>query len=275
MALLVQKAILEPHWQPCVQFLRFRNRINIQRPKKPHYERAKVLHVCRPFFAKLEKTSPVVDVCLRPIEVTKKKDEVENPFRTLLARDLLNWFNHSQMVLFYHENPIKSDDLFKARILFKRQNMCLRSYSRNIARPALEGTKYEAVLELFNSPVAMAFSPEPQVSKALKITKKIPQLILLAGIVEDRLLSKNEIVEYSRLPDLQTSRAQLVATLNSAASHLVQNLNHHQLTLVSQLQQYIELQTSKDTVESQTPVDKLDSQSLEVKTDSTIPKGDS
>ncbi|CAG2064760.1 unnamed protein product [Timema podura] len=165
--------------------------------------------------------------------------------------------------------------------------MHLKIYGRNTLKMAVENTRYEVVLKLFESHNLVVFSAEPQVGKLLKLLKKIPQLTLLvhyqifiyltyqqwgnsgyipgisplpyqgtkaknvvhkdgfayiAGIVDGQFLNKNDLVRYSALPDLQTSRAGLVTVLNSMPAQIVHNLNHHQQTLVGHLQQHLAIQ---------------------------------
>nr|CAD7458907.1 unnamed protein product [Timema tahoe] len=129
-----------------------------------------------------------------------------------------------------------------AYVALKKQDMHLKIYGRSTLKMAVENTRYEVVLKLFESHNLVVFSAEPQVGKLLKLLKKIPQLALLAGIVDGQFLSKNELVRYSALPDLQTSRAGLVTVLNSMPAQIVHNLNHHQQTLVGHLQQHLEIQ---------------------------------
>nr|CAD7440239.1 unnamed protein product [Timema bartmani] len=146
------------------------------------------------------------------------------------------------MVAFFHRNPWTAEDRFKAYVALKKQDMHLKIYGRSTLKMAVENTRYEVVLKLFESHNLVVFSAEPQVGKLLKLLKKIPQLALLAGIVDGQFLSKNELVRYSALPDLQTSRAGLVTVLNSMPAQIVHNLNHHQQTLVGHLQQHLEIQ---------------------------------
>jgi large subunit ribosomal protein L10 len=62
-------------------------------------------------------------------------------------------------------------------------------------------------------------------------------------------MSKNELVKYSNMPDLQTAQAGLVAILNSAAGQLTQNLTHHQQTLLGHLRKHIEIQQKSSSEE--------------------------
>lgn len=62
---------------------------------------------------------------------------------------------------------------------------------------------------------------------------------ILAGICCNKMVSKDELVYYSTIPNLQTAQASLVQTLSSVGSQLVSNLNSHQISLVSHLEQRI------------------------------------
>ncbi|XP_047108347.1 39S ribosomal protein L10, mitochondrial [Schistocerca piceifrons] len=225
---------------PHLELVRYR-RVNVQRPAKPHYEKAKVLAVCEPRYPKFNYGLSLEVTCRKQTELKSKKIKEENPYELIIAKECLHWFNKSKMVAFFHANPIKGEDQFKARVMFHKHNMAIKQYGPNVIKYALENTKYSAVLPLFQSRTAVVFSPELQLAQLLKISKRIPQLILMTCIAEDRLLSRNEIVMYSNLPDLTTARAGLVATLNSAVSQVLSNITHHQRTLVSHLQKHAEL----------------------------------
>lgn len=161
-----------------LQFKRFRGKINIQRPREPHYEKARVLRFVQPIFADKKKKLPIIDLCTKPVDTTKR-NVVNNPLENILAKECLNWFNHSKMVVFFHKNTFNKEDEFEAMVKLKHENMYMKQYGAAIVKKALVDTKYEAVLSLFKSHNVMIFSPDIKVSKVLKIMKKYPQLIML------------------------------------------------------------------------------------------------
>lgn len=120
------------------------------------------------------------------------------------------------------------------RVELHKKNIALKSYGRNIMQMALTKTKYENTLPLFETNFCILFAPETKnVKDILRITKKMPQLILLAGVLEDRIMSRNEITQYAALPSLPIAQAQLCNVLNSAGSSLVHNvLDVHSKQLV-------------------------------------------
>lgn len=229
---------------PLLQFKRFRGKINIQRPRAPHYERARVIAVTTPIYPKKEQIKPCADT--EAIKLLQKK--IDNPYEIVLAKEVRSWFDHSPMVGFFHINPINADDYFKAKVAFHKSNMHLKTYGKSIVNRALRDSKFEAVLPVFAAKTCIVFSKEPgNVTTMIKIVKKIPQMHLICGIVEDRLLSKNEMIEYSKMPDLTTVRAQFVAVLNSCAgSQIVQNLESHQQQLVNLLDTHVRENNGKE-----------------------------
>lgn len=186
------------------------------------------------------------------VDSLKKKEE--NPYEIIVAREVKNWFDHSQMIAVFHVNPINGEDYFKARVDFHKNGMQLKTYGGGIMHRALTDTKYEALLALikgYTSSTHFLFCPEhKKVSAIIKILKKFPQFHLLCGVVEDRLLSKNELVEYSKIASIDIARSQIVNVLNMAAGQLVQNLSAHQANLVNILDAHVrENEKAKEKVE--------------------------
>lgn len=60
-----------------------------------------------------------------------------------------------------------------------------------------------------------------------------------AAIYEGKLINTDQIKELSLVPDLRTAQAGLVQTINSAAVTVSSQLNAHQNTLVSNLEERI------------------------------------
>lgn len=174
------------------------------------------------------------------VDSTNKK---ANPYEKILAREVKNWFDHSQMVGVLHINSINGDDFFKARVDCHQNGMQLKKYGLSIMTHAIKDTKYEALLSLSKvSSFSTGFifcTEHKKMSTLLKILKKFPQMHLMCGIVDNRLLSKKECVDYAKMPSIDIARSQLVNVLNMAGSQLVQNLSSHQSNLVNVLDAHV------------------------------------
>ncbi|KAF6215154.1 hypothetical protein GE061_009905 [Apolygus lucorum] len=249
MAGLIKEGLLRSTWIPGLQFVRGR-KVNVQRPRPPHYERALALAVLQPQYdwdSKVANSLPKSETCMKIPEIEKYKTRPDNPLERIFAKELKELFETKKLIAFLHANPICGEDLFSARVKLKKEGMKLEVYSKNIVKMALNGTPYETVIQLFVAHSALIFCDEPKVGKLIKIVKKIPQYAIMAGIVEGRLLSMTQMQAYAELGDLDSARAQLVATLNSAGSGLVSRLTQAQNNLITNLNQIIEQKTKVDS----------------------------
>lgn len=163
-----------------LQLKRLRSKINIQKPKPPHHEKAKFLTITQPFLINPIMDKHPAELCKKDINLYQKDDY--NPFKQIIAEELLKWFQNSRLIAFYHMNPMTSHQQSKAFLLFKKQGMHFKSYGKSTMELALKGTPYEAVLSLFVSRNMTVFSRNPEIKPLLKVTKKFPELILLGSL---------------------------------------------------------------------------------------------
>ncbi|XP_017778149.1 PREDICTED: 39S ribosomal protein L10, mitochondrial [Nicrophorus vespilloides] len=223
----------------CTQAKRFRGKINIQKPQVPHFERARLLAVTKPIVIKQNKSNQKeTELCMKNVRFFNKT-YIENPLQNIYANETLEKFQSSKMIVFFHMNPMSAEEHFKAYVTFNKQNMLYKNIGKKTLDIALKGTPYEAILNFYMCHNMIVFSPEMQIKKLLKISKRFPQLVVLAGVLDGRFVSKDELLYYSNIPNIQTAQAQLVHTLNSIGGNIVSQLNCHQQTFVSQLSERI------------------------------------
>ncbi|XP_077297334.1 mitochondrial ribosomal protein L10 [Arctopsyche grandis] len=240
---------------PFAEIKRFRSKIDLKRPRRPHFYKQTYLDISEPKYPSF-KYMPMAFQC-KKLKVSKNRD-IENPFETILAKECANWFNHSKMVAFIHTNSIPSYDKFKTMVALKKENMYLRTYGKKIVSMAVTDTPFESVLKLFVSQSQIIFSEEVKAAVLSKILRKTPQFILMAAIIDGRLVSRNEFVEYSEYPSLDIMRSKLCNVLQSSGVNLVSQMTQHQSSLVNNLDEYVRMKQSEDdskknSTDSQTP----------------------
>ena len=146
-------------------------------------------------------------------------------------------------------SPISGEDQFKAAVALHQHGMSYKKYGNSLLYRAIKGTNYECILPLNatqNFTTGFIFSTEKADAKLLlKIIKKIPQFNLMCGIVEGRLLSRNEFVDYAKM-DIQVARSELANTLNLAGNEIVKNLQSHQTNLVRILEAHVRERTKEE-----------------------------
>ncbi|KAG5306302.1 PAR3L protein, partial [Acromyrmex insinuator] len=233
---------------------RFRSKINIQKPKKPHYFRALVNEFLTPFYPIKNETKKLEELCYNA-RTAKKKEEIEyNPYQRIIAREVRNWFDNSKMIAICHQNSMTSEDAFELAVPLKKLNMYYKRYSNTIMKLALTDSPYTATMPLYSSQFCIVFGSDTNVAGFEKIIKKFPQVILLAGILEGQVLDKKDFLKYGKM-DLTSARVHLVQVLQSAGgNNLNQQLTHHQSTLVARLKQIGTDKTTSDENKESVPV---------------------
>lgn len=234
---------------------RFRGKINIQKPRAPHYLRALVNEFLTPFYPSPNEGKKLEELCSNAIQAKEKKDKEEyNPYQRIIAREVRNWFDNSKMIAICHQNSMTAEVEFEFAVPLRRANMYFKRYSRKIMKLALTDSPYAATMPLYSSNFSIVFGSDTNVAAFEKIIKKFPQVILLAGILEGRVLNKEDFLRYGKM-DLTSSRIQLVQLLqNAGGNNLNRQLTHHQSTLVTRLKQIGTNETASSENEESVPV---------------------
>lgn len=246
--LLTRAFRLTPN-QLLYQQKRYRGKINIQKPRKPHYVRLLVDTFLTPYYENPDKGKPLTEVCDKSVKYFERPGI--GPYEKIIARELRNWMEHSRMIAVFHRNWLHSEDELDLKIQLKRENMYYKVYGRAVVNEGLKDSPYTGIEPLMLAPTGFIFCPDMKVPALLKILKTFPQLVLIAGYLEGRLLTHDKFMDYGKL-DLQSVQADLVSTLQKAGgNNLCRQLTHHQTTLTNVLKQ-ISDQTNTTTTTATT-----------------------
>lgn len=173
-----------------MQAKRFRGKINVQKPRKPHFERALFFEVARPILPFKYEDLKTFERCSN-ITSANRPVEPENPYVKLIAKEALNLFEKSKLVAFFHMNPVPIEQRFRLDRALKKQNMLMKTYGKKTLQAAFEGTPYkDAVLPFYVSHNMITFCAEPNIKTLMRITKKFPQFILLGEFINFIYMNK-------------------------------------------------------------------------------------
>lgn len=229
---------------PLLQTVRHRTRIpNLRRPAIPHWRRAVILELTKPQYEDPLKDVPTSELCEKRQRFLKKDIVEVNQFEQILAKELLAKVEESNVIIVFHRNPMSEPELFANRIQLSKIGLYYHHCNNKIVKLAYTGTKYEALLHLYHSRTATFLGTEVKIPRLLRMMKKIRGLVLMAGVVEGRLMSVTDLQRYAALPPLPALHGQLVGILNSPLQQLSQNLTYHQTELSGALGRYISDQT--------------------------------
>ena len=235
-------AAVVPSWSQ----VRFR-KIMVKRPHQPDWFRKKLLGVSKPYW---DDEVPIENEPLQ-CEYVAEQNEKEvwlnhiNQLEKFYVEELKDLFTNSQMIGFYHTNPIARCNFRKAWQNGRRMNMELVRYNFRVGKAALRDTEYENCLHFFfncytqDYEQPMTFCPEVKPKQLITMEKKTPEFHLLGAVMYGRILSRKQVIELNDIPDLDQQRAQLVALLNANQSKLTSLLQSNQQQLSTNLDQYI------------------------------------
>eukprot|EP00091_Calanus_sinicus_P020585 TRINITY_DN5707_c0_g1_i2.p1 TRINITY_DN5707_c0_g1~~TRINITY_DN5707_c0_g1_i2.p1 ORF type:complete len:281 (-),score=76.64 TRINITY_DN5707_c0_g1_i2:28-870(-) len=230
--------------------LRFR-RVNITKPHQPDFFRKKLLAYSKPVWDEIVPLEDEPKNCgwvEKQEEAVKWNDHV-NQLEVFYVREMMELFHSSQMIAFYHTNPISNGNFRKAWQNGRRSGMELKRFSMRVGRNGLRGTEWENCLHFFHSfpgdmnEQPILFSPEVNPKALLTFEKKVPEFHLLGAVVHGRILSRAGVMELQNIPDLTAQREQLVALLGANQGKLVQLLGSNQQQLATNLEQLIKDKT--------------------------------
>lgn len=222
---------------PLFTAVRHKARINIQKPKLPHWRKAQFQRLTEPKFPATADLLSSHRGCYLAVEVPQPKEN--NPLEVLISTKLREVCDSSELMVFFHRNSMSMTEIHKAWQMLKRSGFTYHKLFNNvIARHAFAGSHLEPVLQLCQSHTSLITCQEPRVAQLLKLQKKLPQLVVLGGVVEGRFMSAAHLQDYSKLPDLATQHAQLSSLLAGPAAVVSASLNHHQAALVRSLAEY-------------------------------------
>lgn len=233
-----------------MQCKRFGSKINTRKPRPPHYTRKLFNAVTEPVYAR--KTA--IDLCHEKqalIELEKEYGEKNqlHPYEIILANELREFFESAQMILICQKNSMDSYEFFNFKVAMHRQNVKVKVFGRKIIKGAIVDTKFRPMLKLLTDTPhnCMLFSDKWNINDVLKVLKKIPKVILLAGTLGNRFMSRNELENYAKLPDLPMAQAQFVATMNSVGGQLTNHLQAHQSNFAYMLDAHVEALKNSNT----------------------------
>lgn len=155
----------------------------------------------------------------------------------MLKDDCVRELN-SPFIYLFHLNSITDCDFNELRKEFLRKDIYLRNYSNEVKKLAMQGTRFESLIEFFRHYTCFACSEQEKLDTVMKLCKESDRITLLGGIFENRVLNLKGLEQYKQLGGLDGVRAQLCHTLSGQATRLSGLLSHHSRELSFNLGNY-------------------------------------
>jgi len=221
-------------------------RVNIQRPPRPNWFRQQLLAVAAPRLEEEAGLEAIADSCEMAERLEEKKEWTEhiNQLERFYVQEMVEQFEQSEMIAFFHTNPIKEADWRKAWQNGRRAGMELARYQRRVGVAGLRDTKWHNCLHFFMSfpgeyTQPVLFSPTADPKRLLAYERKVPEFHLLAAVIHGRILSKAGVAALVHTPDLASQRAELAGLLSHQQRRTIGLLESGQQQLAANLGQYV------------------------------------
>ncbi|MEI8143151.1 MAG: 50S ribosomal protein L10 [Candidatus Berkelbacteria bacterium] len=163
----------------------------------------------------------------------------EQKGKSLLSLDESLESAKSAVLIDYRGLKVKETE--ELRNLLRAKNVSMHIVKNSLVKIALKKKGIEIDEGIFKKPVAIAFSLEDEVAPAKEIVlfaKKHEAVEILAGILENKMISASTVTMLSRLPSKDQLRAQLVGTIAAPLNGLVNVLSGNLRGLINVLSAY-------------------------------------
>ncbi|CAH3184040.1 unnamed protein product [Porites lobata] len=169
----------------------------------------------------------------------KRREVKPNPRKLMIADQVREVFDSNNMVVVCHFSDLNTQEWEELRFNLGKDEITVKMFPNRVSCKALENTKYCEITPLFLASTFVTYSKEAKVKPLLSAVKKQPKVELLGGKIDNRLLSRKSLVDYSKLPSLTELHGQLLHVLSEPSRRLTTLLGQNQTNLAENLSQYV------------------------------------
>ncbi|XP_025059531.1 39S ribosomal protein L10, mitochondrial [Alligator sinensis] len=200
-----------------------------------HFERQKLMAVTE-YIAPRPLVPPR---CIVPPVVPFQE---EDGYEKLLRRQVGEMFRDSKMIAVCQFNSPSNDEMQLVNYHLLKHNIRVKRFPNEIMKAFLSESKYKNLLPLFVGNNILLVSPETKAKEMLRILKRVPEVVLLGACIENTILSRQGVLNYSKLPSLELAQGQVAGALALVPSQMCTVLQSNSVRLTALLNQYIKQQ---------------------------------
>lgn len=137
-----------------------------------------------------------------------------------LVASLHQTFAETNLIIVTQQSGMTVAEVSDLRRKMRDAGASYKVTKNRLTRLALEGTKYEALKELFTGPTAVAVSVDPVAAAKVCVSfaKSNEKLIIVGGAMGETKLDANAIQALATLPSLDQLRGKLIGLLQAPAT---------------------------------------------------------
>ncbi|KAJ1135472.1 hypothetical protein NDU88_001911 [Pleurodeles waltl] len=223
---------------PTVQSVRHGSKAVTRHRKAMHFERQKLMALTRYIPPK----PAVPERCIVP----RRKpfdEEKDSLLAQILRRQLEAVFQENKMIAVFQNCAIGGEDMLRLKHRLLKHNIHIKTFPNQIIKLTLANSPYKNLLPLFIGHTFLMVSQEVKAKEMLNMVRNTPQVQLLGACIENTLLSKQGVINCSRLPSATVLQGEVVSSLTLMTSQTCALLQRTPMHLVCLLQQYVKQQS--------------------------------
>lgn len=150
-----------------------------------------------------------------------------HPLDRILCNELVEELKQSEIVLFFQYNytPFQSERVYINTII--KSGGKLHALKNQVYKEAFTILQMEHTHCLFNGRNGLITGQIDCLPRCVTALRKMPQFILLAGMINNHLYQFDQLKLFAASPSLDQSRANLLNTLTIPASEMYSHLEQH------------------------------------------------
>ena len=137
-----------------------------------------------------------------------------------VVADLNRTFCDAASVVVTHYRGMNVTEIGELRSKMREAGANFRITKNRLARIALDGTPYQPLTEMFEGPVAIAYSDDvvAPAKICVNFAKQNDKLVVLGGAMGETLLDAGAVKDLASLPSLDELRGKIIGLLQAPAT---------------------------------------------------------
>ncbi|XP_033761788.1 39S ribosomal protein L10, mitochondrial-like [Pecten maximus] len=196
------RACLRPVSGTWSQQVRLKHKYNSKKPwlnQRSHKHRIFQV-VTQPLYVKEDFPVRVCPHLDHQKKLLERKGIEMGPAEEFIYRGCERMFRENKMIIVCQNLPCPAVDVAKAKGLLNKSGLKLKVFSNKYARMAVTGTELESMKPWFQGRNVYIVSEEQNIMAVVRDLKKTPFLLMLGGLVDGKLLTKEGLLKLSKLP---------------------------------------------------------------------------
>jgi large subunit ribosomal protein L10 len=142
--------------------------------------------------------------------------------KKILVKNLNAEFKNNSIILVAHYSGLNVSQINNLRSSAKQHDVTVKVVKNSLAKLAVEGTDFSDLKDDLSGPTLLIFASDIVAAAKILVefAKKNEELVVKAGSYNKSNISKDEIINISKMPTLDEIRAKLISLINAPATKI-------------------------------------------------------